>query len=284
MTIDFDHYRTWIGRTEQFTDVINSFPANALAAALDLPTHFERGSALPRLWHWMYFLGVSPRAELGTDGHPRRGGFLPPVALPRRMWAGGRLAFYQPLRVGDTVTRDSQILDVKYKQGKTGDLMFISVKHSFVRVGEVLLIEEHDLVYRGEAQRSITPSPPFPAPDASAPTVSKIITPDATLLFRYSALTFNGHRIHYDHPYATQVEGYPGLVVHGPLIATLLMQLLDEFKPNADTARFSFRAVSPLCADQSFSISLLEQGSRYKLRASNQYGVLAMEAEAELHS
>ena len=245
MSIDLDRLAQWVGREETVRDVVTAAPLAGLAATLDRddPTPAV-GDALPPLAHWLYFLPRHRQSELGPDGHARRGGFLPPVPLPRRMWAGGRLAFLHPLRVGDAIERRSRILDVKHRRGRSGDLVFVVVRHEVVVDGRVALTEEHDIVYR-DAMRAGAPSPegaPAPAPAQW----QRELIPDDVLLFRYSALTFNGHRIHYDRRYATTVEGYPGLVVHGPLQATLLTDLVRRERPGATIARFDFRAVRPL--------------------------------------
>jgi 3-methylfumaryl-CoA hydratase len=167
---------------------------------------------------------MARHSEIGPDGHPKRGGFLPPVPLPRRMWAGSRLTFVQPVRVGDALTRESRILDVSGKEGRTGHLVFVTVRHDYSLASGLAITEEHDIVYRDNPQPGQPAPKPTPAPTDSQ--FSREIVPDPVLLFRYSALTFNGHRIHYDRSYVTEVEGYPGLIVHGPLIATLLLDLL----------------------------------------------------------
>jgi 3-methylfumaryl-CoA hydratase len=241
---DLNHLRDWIGRSESRSDLLTATPVAALAATLDrddpAPTV---GTALPPLWHWLYFTPLTRQSELGEDGHAKRGGFLPPVPLPRRMWAGGRLDFLHPLRVGETVTRTSTIKDVSIKQGRSGALVFVCVRHDFSNAQGLALREEHDIVYRD------APLPSAPAPDPTPAPIdaqfNREIVPDPVLLFRYSALTFNGHRIHYDRSYVTGVEGYPGLIVHGPLIATLLMDLLRRNLPQAHVKRFSFKAVRP---------------------------------------
>ncbi|MNT02095.1 hypothetical protein D3C72_1365830 [compost metagenome] len=218
-----------------------------LSATLDrddpLP---EAGTRLPALWHWLYFLPHHRQSEIGEDGHASRGGFLPPVPLPRRMWAGGRLTWEpgNPLQVGDAVERTSTIASVTHKAGRTGELVFVLVRHEVRNVRGLALTEEHDIVYRAAAAPGEATPPPTPAPKDA--TFSRDLVPDDVLLFRYSALTFNGHRIHYDRRYVTQVEGYPGLIVHGPLIATLLVDLLRRNAPaDAQLARFEFRAVRP---------------------------------------
>ena len=237
---------SWIGRTETRTDVIAPTPVAALAATLDRDDPPpQAGDPLPPLWHWMYFLDIRRRSELGRDGHPAKGGFLPPVPLPRRMWAGGRLHWHHPLLLGEEVERESRIVSITEKSGRTGPLAFVLVRHEFRNAAGLALTEEHDIVYRGDPQ----PGDPVPPPKlAPADSVwSRETVPNETLLFRYSALTFNGHRIHYDYRYATEVEGYPGLVFHGPLAATLLIDLLRQQRPDATVASFEFRSVRPVC-------------------------------------
>ena len=280
--LDIVHLQQWIGRAETHSDVITPVPVAALAATLDREDPPPQpGDALPPLWHWLYFLPVHRQSELGADGHAQRGGFLPPVPLPRRMWAGGRLEFHRPLRVGEPVTRASRILDVKGKQGRTGELVFVLVRHEISDAEGVALTEEHDIVYR-EHPKAGEPAPsPLPAPADF--TWQRAIHPDDVLLFRYSALTFNGHRIHYDRRYATEVEGYPGLIVHGPLIATLLLDLLRRSLPQANVARFQFRAVSPLFDTAPFAVcGKPESGGAIRMWAQNAAGILAMDATADL--
>ncbi|HET8744520.1 MAG TPA: MaoC family dehydratase N-terminal domain-containing protein, partial [Ramlibacter sp.] len=236
--------RAWEGRSETLRDEVTAAPVRNLSATLDrddpLP---QAGTELPPLWHWLYFLPCYRQSEVGPDGHARRGGFLPPVPLPRRMWAGGRHTWHAPLRVGDNIERTSRIGSVTHKSGRSGDLVFVLVQHEVRNAQGLALTEEHDIVYRPLAR----PGDPVAAPQAApadAPWWREIV-PDPVLLFRYSALTFNGHRIHYDRSYVTEVEGYPGLVVHGPLIATLLADLARRQRPEASLRSFSFRAVRP---------------------------------------
>jgi 3-methylfumaryl-CoA hydratase len=238
--------RAWQGRSETLADDITAAPVRALSATLDRDDAPPvAGTHLPALWHWLYFLPHGRQSELGEDGHPKRGGFLPPVPLPRRMWAGGRLNWEigNPLQVGDKVQRTSTIASVTHKAGRTGELVFVLVRHEVRNERGLALTEAHDIVYRAAAAPGEKAPPPTPAPKDAA--FSRGIAPDDVLLFRYSALTFNGHRIHYDRRYVTQVEGYPGLIVHGPLIATLLVDLLRRNVPGAQLARFEFRAVRP---------------------------------------
>jgi 3-methylfumaryl-CoA hydratase len=282
MTIDLIHLQSWIGRSESLTEVIAPFPANALAATLDrADPPYAAGAPLPPLWHWLHFLPVSPLAEAGPDGHPARGGFLPPVPLPRRMWAGSRLNFPAPLRIGTEATKTSTVKSVTMKEGRTGPLVFVTVRHIVAADGKTAIEEEHDIVYRETAPEGAAPPAPPQAPSDAA--FTRIITPDPVLLFRYSALTFNSHRIHYDQPYVTGVEGYPGLIVHGPLIATLLLDNLRRAHPDRRVRTFSFRAVSPLFDTQPFAAcGRLGPDGDAELWARREDGGLAMEGQAQL--
>lgn len=237
-----EDYSAWIGRTEEAHDVLEPSRSRALQAALGVDDRVEAGGVLPLLHHWLYFWDVRPPAELGADGHPARGGFLPPVSLPRRMWAGGRVEFLAPLRVGEPVRRVSTILGVETKSGRSGNLVFVTVRHELSGAAGIAIREAQDIVYRDPPAPG-APTPAGPAAEADAEW-EETIEPDPVLLFRYSALTMNGHRIHYDRPYATGEEGYPGLVVHGPLQATLLADLAGR-RLGRPVARFSFRGVSP---------------------------------------
>ena len=277
--------RHWIGRSETLHDTIQPTPVVALTATLDHPdAAVASGTALPPLWHWLYFLPMQRQSEIGVDGHPRRGGFLPPVALPRRMWAGSQFEFRSPLRVGDVVARTSTIEDVRSKDGRSGRLVFVKVRHALHSNGaaDPAIVEFHDIVYRDAPVPGDAPPPPQQAP-VDAPWQRQVLA-DAVLLFRYSALTFNGHRIHYDRPYATQVEGYPGLIVHGPLIATLLMDLLRRQMPDADVASFNFKAVRPTFDQHPLQVNGALQADRktVKLWAQDHEGWLTMDATATL--
>lgn len=277
-----EELKGWEGRAETLADVVALQPVRALAALLDRKQEYRPGDEVPMPAHWLYFLPAADQSELGEDGHPRRGGFLPPVSLPRRMWAGSRIEFHRTLRVGEEISRTSRIAAVNSKQGRSGSLVFVRVAHE-IRCGESLAItEEQDIVYRDAPQPGAVQTP-TPAP--SEATWKREIIPDPVLLFRYSALTFNAHRIHYDRPYATQVEHYPGLVVHGPLIATLLLDLVYRSMPAARVRRFSFRAVSPLFDVARFSVcgkhDASEAGTLH-LWAQDEAGMLALEAHAML--
>jgi 3-methylfumaryl-CoA hydratase len=277
-----DPFSAWLGRTEARRDTITPAPMIGLAATLDRDDPPPvAGTPLPPLWHWLYFLPMQRQSEIGPDGHARRGGFLPPVPLPRRMWAGGRLSFARPLEVGEAVTRTSRIERIATKQARSGPLVFVTVEHEIGNAEGVALSEAHDIVYRGVpapgAAGALTTASP------SDESFARTIVADAVLLFRYSALTFNGHRIHYDRRYVTEVEGYPGLIVHGPLIATLLVDLLRRERPDAELRRFDFRAVSPLFDGAPFTLCGRPDGDRrFALWARNAEGGLAMQASAEI--
>ncbi len=276
---------TWIGRTETTHDTITATPVVAMTATLDhVPQAVSAGTALPTLWHWLYFLPSYRHSEAGPDGHPQRGGFLPPVPLPRRMWAGSQMAFMSPIRVGDQVERRSTIADVTAKSGRSGQLVFVKVRHELRCSGadEAALIEHHDIVYRSAAQ----PGDVAPPPQAAATEAAWVREwlPDDLLLFRYSALTFNGHRIHYDRRYVTEVEGYPGLVVHGPLIATLLLDLLKREAPQAEVAQFQFKALRPTFDGRPMRVhgQPAPDGRTVHLWACDHEGWLTMDATATL--
>ena len=287
-SIDEADAAAWVGRSETVHDTLGATPVAALAATLDHPAlSVVVGMPLPPLWHWLYFLPMQRQSEIGPDGHAQRGGFMPPVALPRRMWAGSRFEFRAPLRVGDRVARTSTIEAVTQKHGRTGPLVFVTVRHELRchGVSEPALVEWHDIVYRDAKQPGVPGAgepPPIAAPRGA--TWQRVVVPDAVLLFRYSALTFNGHRIHYDRRYATGVEGYPGLVVHGPLVATLLLDLLRRHRPEADVATFRFKAVRPTFDGHPFRVNgtLQDDGKTVRLWAEDHAGWLTMDAHATL--
>jgi 3-methylfumaryl-CoA hydratase len=278
-------FSPWIGRSQTTLDQIGPTPMKALAATLDhAPMDAPPGTPLPPLWHWLYFLPLHRASEIGPDGHARRGGFLPPVPLPRRMWAGSQFDFRRPLCIGDEVQRTSTIVDITSKQGRSGPLVFVKVRHDYRRLhaAEVALVEFHDIVYRDAKQAGEAEPPPQRPPDLAAWTREWL--PDDVLLFRYSALTFNGHRIHYDRRYVTEVEGYPGLVVHGPLIATLLLDLLHREHPVAEVATFRFRALRPCFDGRRLRVAGAPgaDGRSVRLWAEDDAGWLTMDAEATL--
>ena len=277
------HLQSWQGRSDTLHDDISAAPLRGWMATLDRPlSDVQRGTELPPLGHWLYFLPTHAQSELGPDGHALRGGFLPPVPLPRRMWAGGRLTWVQAIKVGDAVQRRSRIASVKHKAGRSGDLIFVEVEHEVHSQAGLCLTEVHDIVYRPAPQASDPVIAPVAAPSQAA--WQRAVVPDAVLLFRYSALTFNGHRIHYDRSYVTQEEGYPGLVVHGPLLATLLLDLVARHT-DRPVRQFSFKALRPTfeCADgRAFKVCGQPDGNRVDLWAQDHEGWLTMQASAEL--
>ncbi|MEP7070210.1 MAG: MaoC family dehydratase N-terminal domain-containing protein [Usitatibacter sp.] len=275
---EFARLPEWIGRSESRDDVVTVAPLVALAGLLDRDDPVPKaGEPAPPLAHWLYFLPSYRISEAGPDGHALKGSFMPPVPLPRRMWAGSRLEFLRPLAVGAAVTRRSTIKEVTMKKGRSGALVFVTVRHEVSDARGTLLADEHDIVYRGETALAAKDTP-APAGEAWR----REIHPDPLLLFRYSAVTFNSHRIHYDQPYATGVEGYPGLVVHGPLIATLLLDLLRRNRPDAVVARYEFRAMKPLFDTAAFHTCGLpdEAGKSARLWTRDAAGAVTMQANA----
>ena len=263
----------WESRTESAADVAAPTPARALAATLDTRAP---ETTLPLLWHWLYFLPLAPASEIGPDGHPRRGGFLPPITLPRRMWAGGRLVFHDAPRIGEAITRTSTILKIAEKAGKAGPMAFVTVRHEIATPRGLAVTEEQDIVYL-EMPTAFTPPAPTPLPDGLAFDDVRVIDP--VLLFRFSALTFNAHRIHYDRTYAHDVEKYPGLVVHGPLQAMLLMGVAMEKYPGRIVARFDFRAVRPLFDFDTVRVCGKARENGLELFTANGDGHVSMQAQ-----
>jgi 3-methylfumaryl-CoA hydratase len=250
--VDLARLRQWVGREAVDDDVLGARHARLMAATLGLAAEASAalvdGAALPPLWHWLYFLSAQPPAALGRDGHPARGGFLPPVPLPHRMWAGGDVEFLQPLPLGAAVRKHSAVQSVDARRGRSGELVFVAVQHT-LRLGDATALRErHDIVYLG-ARPPAAAAAPAAASDLPRAEHSEPFTTDPTLLFRYSALTFNGHRIHYDLDYCRSVEGYAGLVVHGPLLATVLAGLAQRLAPRP-LRRFGYRALQPALCGQ----------------------------------
>ncbi len=275
-------YQSYVGKTETRTDTVWPTVIRGLAATLDLAEEdVAPDGLLPPLWHWMLFQEWAPAHGLGSDGHPKRGGFLPPVhELPRRMWAGGRLQFLAPLRAGDAVQRTSTILKIEEKSGGSGRLVFVTVRHVIEGPAGPAIGEEHDIVYRGAEGAAVRPADPAPPPGADA--LVRTVQPDPVLLFRYSALTANGHRIHYDLDYVTREEGYPGLIVHGPLQATWLADLARRYRPGSRIARFAFRGRRPAFHQNRLDLIGQKQGAQLRLETRDHAGAVCMTAEATL--
>lgn len=280
MSDEFEKLKEWVGRTESHEDLATAWPVTAMTATMDRSDATPRdGEPIPLGWHWLYFLEAKPAAELGPDGHPRRGGFLPPVSLPRRMWAGGRIEFMRPINVGERIRRDSEILSVQPKIGKSGSLVFVTVRHTVSGSGSVAVVEEHDIVYR-DAAKATDPAPVGKAAPAS-PAWSRKVQPSTTLLFRFSALTFNGHRIHYDFDYCKNEEHYPGLVVHGPL-QTLLMLDLCRRNSAKPVKKLDYRAMHPVFHQNALTVNgnPSADGTKADLWTANHEGNYAMAGTA----
>lgn len=270
----------WLGRREERVDWISANRLAAWAATLDRADPFPRaGDQVPPGFHWTLFPPVTRQSELGRDGHPKRGGFLPPVTLPRRMWAGGRLSFHSPLSVGEEVQQASEIESIREKQGKSGRLVFVTVRHKISGAAGLAIDEEQEIVYREAASPGSTGAAGVERVERGP--WRREIAADGVLLFRYSALTFNGHRIHYDRSYATVEEGYPGLVVHAPLIATLLLDLLRRNAPDQSLSIFSFRALRPTFDISPFHVdgAPCQDAGHWRLWSTDNQGSTAMEAE-----
>jgi 3-methylfumaryl-CoA hydratase len=263
----------WVGRTETAEDILTPRLAREFNATLDR----EDASLLGI--HWCLAPPAAPSATLGADGHPARGGFLPPVALPRRMWAGGAVTFHDDLRVGDPITRHSRIASVTMKQGRTGVLCFVDVDHEIHTPRGLAITERQDIVYRAAASAPADNGNPPGHNIGATPKWRQPMQVTPVLLFRYSALTFNGHRIHYDLPYATQVEHYPGLVVHGPLQATLLLNFAAQ-RAEKPPRRFTFRGLSPLIDSDPFTLNARPIDGGLELWAQTETGRRTMQALA----
>lgn len=279
INLNIDHLNKWVGNKEIAVETIAIEPLQRMRATLDYaPKTIIAGEPVPALWHWVYFLNPTRASELGRDGHAALGDFMPPVPLPRRMWAGGQLQFNAPLRVGELARRESTVRDVKLKQGRTGKLCFVEVEHCISVGDEVRIREIHNIVYRDAKQSDEAKAQQLEAPDDAQ--WSNVVAPSSTLLFRYSALTFNGHRIHYDLDFCRDEEGYPGLVFHGPLTATMLLDMAIKQNPDKLLAGYEFRAYSPLFDNAPFTLNGKMDGSKAILWAANPQGHLAMKATA----
>lgn len=267
---------SWIGKTETLSDHCGPVPARAMAATLDRPQDFNDGAALPHPWVWLYFLPLAPMSGVGDDGHPKRGGFLPPIAHPRRMWAGSRLTFSGGPNIGDTLEKVSTIKSIAEKDGAAGPMVFVTVAHEIKANGKTCIEEEQDIVYMNIAP-TFTPPKARPLPQDCS--WSQAVPLDPVLLFRFSALTFNGHRIHYDRPYAMEVEKYPGLVVHGPLQAILLYDAACRHNPDKTPARFTFRGVHPLFEHDTLTLNGREGEEALELMTANGDGTICCQAK-----
>jgi 3-methylfumaryl-CoA hydratase len=277
--LDLDHLRQWIGRSTEASDIVTVQLVKGLRATLFQEIGEPKpGEAAPFTVHWCLAQPVFPMSMLGPDGHPTRGGFLPPVPLPRRMWAGGELEFLDPLRVGDETRRTSRISDVSVKSGSTGTLCFVAVEHVVTTPRGIAIRERQDVVYRdvaGAPAAAVKAPPPPPVAKHRETHVS-----DPVLLFRYSALTFNGHRIHYDRDYVTKVEGYPGLIFHGPLQAAFIVELAAKLHNGQPPKKLGYRGVQPLFEGSEFSVNANDRDGALELWTANAEGQLTMKGTA----
>ncbi|MEP5765148.1 MAG: MaoC family dehydratase N-terminal domain-containing protein [Halieaceae bacterium] len=272
--VDIDHLRSWIGKQDRESDSITPELLKRFRATLSGIT--EVVTELPLGIHWCLAQAAVNSDELGVDGHPAKGGFLPPVPLPRRMWASSRLRIHRQPGLAEPIERTSTIADVVLKQSaNSGPLVFVQVDHEYVQDGESLIEDRQTIVYRQPAafKQAVVQE------KAQEPANAITVLPDSTLLFRYSAITFNGHRIHYDQPYTTSEEGYPGLVVHGPLMATLLMNLAQSSQPLTPLREFEFRGMAPAFVDQALQL-LVNDAAGESLEIRNHEGALIMTASA----
>jgi 3-methylfumaryl-CoA hydratase len=278
--IDIAYLQEWVGKQETKEDDISLFPAQALAAALDNEVLPEKGDELPPFWEWMYFLPTPKASATGVDGHPDKGGFLPPVPLPRRMWAAGEVECHKPLLIGKAASRLSTIESVELKSGSTGTLVFVNVRHDISQDGELCISQVQNIVYREQpTERADLPPGKTASEDSD---FAKEITPNPVLLFRYSALTYNGHRIHYDRDYAVEEELYPALVVHGPLLVTLLLELKRQNVADRAFKSFKFRAVRPTFDTTAFTVAGKQDGDNLSLWSADKDGYTCMTIKAEL--
>lgn len=283
--LDLGHLRSWVGRSESAHDLIAARRVAQMAGSCGFAQVPAAGDSLPMPWHWLLFTPVPQADTTGPDGHAARGGFLPPVPLPRRMWAGSDITCHGPLRIGATVRRESRVGSVEAKRGKAGDLVFVTVEHTLYGEDDQRAVDEKQhIVYREPASVAASQTPA--AVDRDMPAMAHqweaTVVPDAVMLFRYSALTLNSHRIHYDRSYAINEEGYPGLVVHGPLIASLLLKLAYDKLGYVDVAEFSFRARRPLFDGSPFLLRGAREGDQLTLWALTPEKELAMRLTARL--
>lgn len=289
-------HEDWVGRQQTVTDTISPVQVRQMAATLNDAARMQQPdlTPLPSGWHWLYFNPLEVQSLLGEDGHPKRGSFLPPVALPRRMWAGGRLHWHGEFLVGASVTRSSEITSVTRKNGRTGEMVFVTVAHRYTDTRGLLLTEEHDIVYRDLPTDAEKAALLALAGQIQSGTHSfertgehtQAVHADAVMLYRYSAATFNGHRIHYDADYCRRVEGYPGLVVHGPLIATLLLGFIENnVAPGKRIKAFDFRAMQPTFDLSGFHLhaSKTADANVWQLWSTNNTGHIGIQASVTLH-
>ncbi|MGE8540607.1 hypothetical protein [Acinetobacter sp. ANC 3813] len=275
-----ENFDAWIGKKEVLTDYTHPRSVSMMQALLNQPD--IKNNKLPHLYQWFYFLPIVNGENLAEDGHPQKGAFLPPIPYPKRMWAGSRIEFIAPVLLNQNIRRESEIINIQFKAGKSGNMYFVTVKHSIYADHSPAIIEEQDIVYRDVSNQPSISQPLTPILHDEKPFSYKKSFPVNTVtLFRYSALTFNGHKIHYDRPYAMEAEGYPGLVVHGPLLATLLLHSFQQETPNKKVSRFEFRAVNPVFDFNDFFICGDVQTDQAELWIEKSDGQIAMKGKVE---
>jgi 3-methylfumaryl-CoA hydratase len=279
--VDVEALRTSIGRSRWTDDIATAGVLEGLASLLDHAKPPWAPGELPPLAHWLYFVPRDLQSTLDTDGHPKRGGFLPDIPLPRRMWVGSRVRFFARIGVGSTMRRLSTISQLTAKSGRSGPLIFVTVKHEISSENTVAIVEEQDLVFRAAAVPGKTNEEKPNRLEPRSPDAIRSFVPDPVQLFRFSALTFNGHRIHYDRDYARHVEGYEGLVVHAPFIATLLMDHYLSRSRDPNVRAFSFCAVRPLFDTAPFDLCIAQNDTGAELWAVDTAGAVAMSATVE---
>lgn len=263
----------WIGKTSKSSDKVSKSQIDSFRATISSLVSPE---VVPPGFHWCLFRPDENLSDLAEDGHPAKGGFLPPIDLPRRMWAASEIEFLKPLGVGQALQRTSKILDIRKKNGRSGKLSFLEVSHEISQDRNLKIRERQTIVYREFSSASL-PLPDEGEPNLKEWPIVRPMTPSTALLFRYSALTFNTHRIHYDLPYTKEVEGYPALVVHGPLLATLLMQLAAE---HGVLKRFTYKAVSAAFCEQPMYLTARFEGKAGELAVIGCDGRVCVKAEA----
>jgi len=273
----------WIGKTIQIDDNINEYPTKAMATVFDYEYKKEEFKEVPYGWHWLYFLNLPLQKNLGLDGHEKRMGFMPPIDLPIRMYAGGEIDFYEPLLIGKDVKKNSTILSIENKEGSTGKLIFLKINHKISQNNKLLLNEVQNLVYR-EGSKDIKNNEKKLIKSPKEYDFQKSWSPTPEMLFRYSALTHNIHKIHYDYPYATQVEGYPQIVVHGPLMATFLLDLISNIikESKQNLIKFSFKLRSPVFVGGIINAQAIKTNNGLDLWIKDQNGNQSLSAHAEL--
>lgn len=271
--MDIANCMPWLGRSETRKAAADLWPVEGLLALLDGAEASKIGDTAPALSQWLYFPPTVAQSQIGEDGHPKRGGFLPPVDLPRRMWAASDITFHAPVLLGAALTKTSEIADISLKQGGSGSLVFVKVANRYESGGTLLLEETQTLVYRDHPPAGAPAPQGKPAPQGAEWSVKH--RPDETMLFRYSAVTFNAHRIHYDHPYATAVEGYPGVIVQGQLLATLMLRACED-AAGRPIGTFSFRGVQPVFAGEVVHAEGKADGDGFSLWLRDEAGGLRM--------